>query len=129
MYFTGMYFTMLHQTPLSTRAWIMQCSSYAQCRCTEIVAKPHRGKFVDMSNGKNFEQNLENDFAHIYLSYLVIRVVQDQKYLVRGSKWSAVVKRSHELAKIQPDNMEQVRQDVLFAWSKARVNIGHIPRD
>jgi hypothetical protein len=82
------------------------------------VAKPHRRKLVDMSNGKNSEQNLENDFAHVYLSSLVIRVVQDQKYLDRGSKWSAVVKRSRELAKIQPDNMKQVRQDVLFAWSR-----------
>ena len=40
------------------------------------------------------------------------------------SKWAAVVKRSRELAETLPDNMERVRQDVLFAWNKARVNIG-----
>jgi hypothetical protein len=42
--------------------------------------------------------------------------------LDRGSKWSVVVKRSRELVEIQPDNMERVRQDVLFAWNKARVH-------
>ena len=56
-------------------------------------------------------------------------LLPEQKYLGRGSKWSAVVKRSRELAEIQPDNMERVRQDVLFAWNKARVHIGPIPRD
>ena len=40
-----------------------------------------------------------------------------------------MVKISRELAEIQPDNMERVRQDVLFAWNKARVYIGPIPRD
>ena len=49
-------------------------------------------------------------------------LLPEQKYLDRGSKWAAVVKRSRELAEILPDNM-----DVLFAWNKARVNIGHIP--
>ena len=56
-------------------------------------------------------------------------LLPEQKYLDRGSKWAAVVKRSRELAEILPDNMERVRQDVLFAWNKARVNIGPIPRD
>jgi len=44
-------------------------------------------------------------------------------------KWSDVVKRSRELAEIQPNNMERVRQDALFAWNKARVHIGSISRD
>jgi hypothetical protein len=56
-------------------------------------------------------------------------LLPEQKYLDRGSKWSAVVKRSRKLAEIQPDNMERVRQDVFFAWNKARVHTGPIPRD
>ena len=56
-------------------------------------------------------------------------LLPEQKCLDRGSQWAAVVKRSRELAEILPDNMERVRQDVLFAWNKARVKIGPIPRD
>ena len=55
-----------------------------------------------------------NGWAFDWNVATIIKALEEQKYLDRGSKWSAVVKRSRELAEIQPDNMDWVRQDVLF---------------
>jgi hypothetical protein len=59
----------------------------------------------------------------------IIEALEECYPLLPEQKALAVVKRSRELAEIQPDNMEWVQQDVLFVWNKARVNIGPIPRD
>ena len=52
---------------------------------------------------------------------------QEHRHLDRGSRWLQVVTDSRARARIQADNMDQVRRDTINEWNSADANVGPIP--
>ena len=52
---------------------------------------------------------------------------QEHRHLDRGSRWLQVVDDSRARARIQAENMDQVRRDKINEWNSADANVGPIP--
>jgi hypothetical protein len=52
---------------------------------------------------------------------------QEHRHLDRGSRWLQVVDDSRARARIQAENMDQVRRDTINEWNSADANVGSIP--
>jgi hypothetical protein len=57
----------------------------------------------------------------------VFPLPQEHQHLDRGSRWLQVVADSRARARIQAENMDQVRRDTINEWNSADANIGPFP--